>query len=49
MSESGCAEAGPNEKQGLAAMKALQEEGFNIEVFDRTLPLTDIVDLALSR
>ena len=40
---------GPNEKQGLAAMKALQEEGFNIEVFDRTLPLTDIVDLALSR
>lgn len=40
---------GPNEKQGLAAMKALQEEGFNIEVFDRTLPLTDIVDMALSK
>jgi len=40
---------GPNEKQGLAAMKALREEGFNIEVFDRTLPLTDIVDMALSK
>lgn len=40
---------GPNEKQGLAAMKALQEEGFKIEVFDRTLPLTDIVDMALSK
>ncbi len=40
---------GPNEKQGLAAMKALQDEGFNIEVFDRTLPLTDIVDMALSK
>ena len=40
---------GPNEKQGLAAMKALQDEGFKIEVFDRTLPLTDIVDMALSK
>lgn len=40
---------GPNEKQGLAAMKALREEGFDIEVFDRTLPLTDIVDKALSK
>lgn len=40
---------GPNEKQGLAAMRALQEEGFKIEVFDRTLPLTDIVDMALSK
>jgi len=40
---------GPNEKKGLAAMKALQEEGFKIEVFDRTLPLTDIVDMALSK
>ena len=39
---------GPNEKQGLAAMKELQKEGFKIEVFDRTLPLTDIVDKALS-
>lgn len=40
---------GPNEKQGLAAMKELQKEGFKIEVFDRTLPLTDIVDKALSK
>lgn len=40
---------GPNEKQGLAAMKALREEGFDIEVFDRTLPLTDIVDKALAK
>ncbi len=40
---------GPNEKQGLAAMKELQAEGFKIEVFDRTLPLTDIVDMALSK
>ena len=39
---------GPNEKQGLAAMKELQKEGFKIEVFDRTLPLTDIVDMALA-
>lgn len=40
---------GPNEKQGLAMMKSLQDEGFKIEVFDRTLPLTDIVDMALSK
>jgi len=40
---------GPNEKQGLAAMKELQKEGFQIEVYDRTLPLTDIVDMALSQ
>ena len=40
---------GPNEKQGLAAMKELQKEGFKIEVFDRTLPLTDIVDMALAK
>lgn len=40
---------GPNEKQGLAMMKGLQDEGFKIEVFDRTLPLTDIVDMALSK
>ncbi len=40
---------GPNEKQGLAAMRALRDEGFDIEVFDRTLPLTDIVDMALSK
>ncbi len=40
---------GPNEKQGLAAMKALKEEGFDIEVFDRRTPLTDIVDMALAK
>ena len=40
---------GPNEKQGLAAMNALKEEGFEIEVFDRRTPLTDIVDMALAK
>ena len=40
---------GPNEKQGLAAMTALKDEGFNIEVFDRRTPLTDIVDMALAK
>lgn len=40
---------GPNEKQGLAAMKALKDEGFDIEVFDRRTPLTDIVDMALAK
>ncbi|MEE8126425.1 MAG: ATP citrate lyase citrate-binding domain-containing protein [Nitrospirales bacterium] len=39
---------GPNEKQGLAAMRALRDEGFNIQVFDRTTPLTDIVDMAMA-
>ncbi len=39
---------GPNELQGLAAMRALQEEGFDIHVFDRTTPLTDIVDMAMA-
>ncbi len=38
---------GPNEKEGMAAMKALKDEGFDIEVFDRHTPLTDIVDMAL--
>lgn len=38
---------GPYEKEGLAAMAALSEEGFNIHVFDRYTPLTDIVDLSL--
>jgi len=38
---------GPFEKEGLAAMKALANEGFNIHVFDRYTPLTDIVDYAL--
>ena len=40
---------GPNEKEGLAAMKALKDEGFDIEVFDRHTPLTDIVDMALAK
>lgn len=39
---------GPNEKEGLAAMRALRDEGFDIEVFDRYTPLTDIVDMALA-
>jgi len=30
-------------------MRALGEEGFDIEVFDRQTPLTDIVDMALTR
>ncbi|MFQ5587581.1 MAG: ATP citrate lyase citrate-binding domain-containing protein [Nitrospiria bacterium] len=38
---------GPYEKEGLAAMKALEEEGFNIHVYDRYTPLTDIVDYAV--
>ncbi len=38
---------GPYEKEGLAAMQALEQEGFNIHVFDRRTPLTDIIDLAL--
>ncbi len=40
---------GPNEKEGLAAMNALKDEGFDIEVFDRHTPLTDIVDMALAK
>ena len=28
---------------------SLQKEGFKIEVFDRSLPLTDIVDMALAK
>ncbi|MEI6847317.1 MAG: ATP citrate lyase citrate-binding domain-containing protein [Chlorobiaceae bacterium] len=39
---------GPNENQGLAAIKKLQEEGFDIHVYDRSMPMTDIVDLALN-
>ena len=39
---------GPNELQGLAAMRALQDEGFDIHVYDRTTPLTDIVDMAMA-
>lgn len=38
---------GPREKEGLDAMRALKDEGFDIEVFDRYTPLTDIVDKAL--
>ncbi|MCP9460644.1 MAG: ATP citrate lyase [Nitrospira sp.] len=39
---------GPREKEGLDAMRALKDEGFDIEVFDRYTPLTDIVDKALA-
>lgn len=38
---------GAYEKEGLAAMAALSEEGFNIHVFDRYTPLTDIVNMSL--
>ena len=38
---------GPREKEGLEAMRALRDEGFDIQVFDRQTPLTDIVDKAL--
>ncbi|HSE58574.1 MAG TPA: ATP citrate lyase citrate-binding domain-containing protein [Nitrospiraceae bacterium] len=38
---------GPREKEGLEAMRALKDEGFDIQVFDRNTPLTDIVDKAL--
>ena len=38
---------GPREKEGLEAMRELQNEGFDIQVFDRHTPLTDIVDKAL--
>ncbi|MBI3604791.1 MAG: ATP citrate lyase, partial [Nitrospirae bacterium] len=38
---------GPFEKEGLDAMRALSQEGFDIHVYDRNTPLTDIVDFAL--
>ncbi|NTU68209.1 MAG: ATP citrate lyase [Chlorobiaceae bacterium] len=38
---------GPNENQGLAAIRKLQEEGFDIHVYDRSMPMTDIVDMAM--
>ncbi len=38
---------GPFEKEGLAAMKELKNEGFDVNVYDRYTPLTDIVDMAL--
>ncbi|MBI3810939.1 MAG: ATP citrate lyase [Nitrospirae bacterium] len=40
---------GPYEKEGLAAMKTLESEGFLIHVFDRNTPLTDIVDMSLKK
>lgn len=40
---------GPREKEGLDAMRALKDEGFDIQVFDRNTPLTDIVDKALQK
>ena len=40
---------GPREKEGLDAMRALKNEGFDINVFDRNTPLTDIVDMALKK
>jgi len=40
---------GPREKEGLEAMRALRDEGFDIHVFDRNTPLTDIVDMALQQ
>ncbi len=40
---------GPYEKEGLAAMAALKEEGFHIHVYDRYTPMTDIVDMALGK
>ncbi|MFM8550961.1 MAG: ATP citrate lyase citrate-binding domain-containing protein [Nitrospiraceae bacterium] len=39
---------GPNEKEGLELMRKLKDEGFDINVFDRNTPLTDIVDMALA-
>ncbi len=38
---------GPYEKEGLSAMAELSKEGFNIHVYDRNTPLTDIVDYAI--
>ncbi len=40
---------GPREKEGLDAMRALKDEGFDINVFDRNTPLTDIVDKAMQK
>ena len=39
---------GPNEAEGLAAISKLKDEGFDIHVYDRNMPMTDIVDLALN-
>jgi len=38
---------GPNETEGLAAISKLKDEGFDINVYDRNMPMTDIVDLAM--
>ncbi len=38
---------GPNEKEGLDLMRGLSAEGFNIHVYDRNTPLTDIVNMSL--
>ncbi|GMT42589.1 MAG: ATP citrate lyase [bacterium] len=38
---------GPNETAGLADMRELKNEGFDIEVYDRYTPLTDIVNMAI--
>ncbi len=40
---------GPREKEGLDAMRALKDAGFDINVFDRNTPLTDIVDKAFQK
>jgi len=40
---------GPREKEGLDAMRTLSDEGFDIHVYDRHTPLTDIVDMALQK
>ncbi len=40
---------GPREKEGLDAMRALRDEGFDIHVYDRHTPLTDIIDMALEK
>ncbi|MDH5636948.1 MAG: ATP citrate lyase [Nitrospinota bacterium] len=38
---------GPNEAIGLDYMRKLSDEGFDIQVFDRYTPLTDLVKFAL--
>ena len=40
---------GPREKEGLDAMRAIREEGFDIHVYDRHTPLTDIVDMSFQK
>ena len=39
---------GPNESEGLAAISKLKDEGFDIHVYDRNIPMTDIVDMAMN-